>query len=36
MPLAKIKNASEKELAAVKGIGPADAKRIYEYYHKNK
>ena len=36
MPLAKIKNASEKELSAVRGIGSADAKRIYDYYHKNK
>lgn len=36
MPLAKIKNASEKELSAVKGISVADAKRIFDYYHKNK
>ena len=36
MPLAKIKNASKKELSEVKGIGQVDARRIYEYYHKNK
>ena len=36
MPLAKIKNASEKELSEVKGIGQVDARRIYEYYHKIK
>ena len=36
MPLAKIKNASEKELSEVKGIGSQDAKKIYDYYHKNK
>ena len=36
MPLAKIKTASVRELTAIKGIGESDAKRIYEYYHKNK
>lgn len=34
MPLARIRTASEGELSAIKGISEADAKRIYEYYHK--
>jgi len=32
MPLGKIKEASAEELAAVKGIGESDAKRIREYF----
>ncbi len=35
MPLAKIKNAKLTELASIRGISERDAKRIYEYYHKN-
>ena len=34
MPYAKIKTASEKELAAVKGISERDAKAIHEYFSK--
>ena len=34
MPLAKIKSASKKELAAIKGISERDAEKIYQYYHK--
>ena len=36
MPLAKIRSASVKELAAVHGISSTDANKIYEYYHKSK
>ena len=36
MPLAKIRSASVKELAAVRGISATDANKIYEYYHKSK
>ncbi len=36
MPIAKIKISTEKELSQVKGISERDAKKIYEYYHKNK
>ena len=35
MPLAKIRSASVKELAAVHGISSTDANKIYEYYHKS-
>jgi excinuclease ABC subunit C len=34
MPISKIRAAEEKELAMIKGISEADAKNIYEYYHK--
>ncbi len=34
-PLGKIKTASVDELVAVKGIGRADAERIFEYFRKN-
>ena len=34
-PLGKIKSASVEELVAVKGIGRADAERIYEYFRRN-
>ena len=34
MPYAKIKTASEKELAAIKGISERDAKAIHEYFSK--
>ena len=34
MPLGKIRTASVEELAAVKGIGRADAQRIYSYFEK--
>ena len=34
MPISKIRAASEKELSEIKGISEADAKNIYEYYHK--
>ncbi len=34
MPISKIRAASEKELSKIKGISEADAKNIYEYYHK--
>ena len=36
MPLGKIREASVEELKQVKGIGEADAKRIYEYFKKYK
>ena len=34
MPYARIKTASEKELAAIKGISERDAKAIHEYFSK--
>lgn len=34
MPLARIRTASIKELAAVKGISSRDAQNIFDYYHK--
>ena len=34
MPYAKIKTASEKELASIKGISERDAKAIHEYFNK--
>ena len=34
-PLGKIKSSSVEELMAVRGIGRADAERIYEYFRKN-
>lgn len=34
MPLARIRTASAKELAAVKGISSRDAQNIFDYYHK--
>ena len=34
-PLGKIKSASIEELTAVKGIGRADAERIFEYFRKS-
>ena len=34
MPYAKIKTASEKELAYIKGISEKDAKAIHEYFNK--
>ena len=36
MPLGKIREASAEELAAVKGIGEADARRIYEYFREKR
>ena len=36
MPLGKIREASVEELKQVKGIGEADAKRIYEHFKKYK
>ncbi len=33
MPFAKIKTASVKELAAIKGIGERDANAVYSYFH---
>ncbi len=36
MPLAKIKQATSAELAAVKGISETDAVRIYEYFKKKR
>ena len=34
MPLSVIRNASAQELMSVKGISEADARNIYEHYHK--
>ena len=34
MPLSVIRNASAEELMSVKGISEADARNIYEHYHK--
>ena len=34
MPLSVIRNASAQELMSVKGISGADARNIYEHYHK--
>jgi excinuclease ABC subunit C len=34
MPISVIRNSSEEELGAIKGISPVDAKNIYEHYHK--
>ncbi len=36
MPFAKIKTASRRELALVKGISKRDADSIYDYFHKEK
>ena len=36
MPLGKIRQASVEELSEVKGIGNADAERIYEYFKSKK
>ena len=36
MPLGKIRSASVEELCAVKGIGMADAERIFEYFKKKR
>ena len=36
MPLGKIREASVEELSSVKGIGEADAKRIYEYFREKR
>ena len=36
MPLGKVRQASVKELSAVRGISERDAEKIYEYYHKCK
>ena len=36
MPLGKIREASKKELTAVRGISEKDAERIYRYYRENK
>ena len=36
MPLSKIRDASEEELAAIKGISAADAKKIREYFSERK
>ena len=34
MPISKIKKATAEELANIRGISDADAKNIYDYYHK--
>ena len=36
MPLGRIREASAEELAAVKGIGEADARRIHEYFREKR
>ena len=36
MPLGRIREASAEELSAVKGIGEADARRIYEYFREKR
>ncbi len=36
MPFAKIRTASVKELAAIKGIGERDANAVYSYFHGEK
>lgn len=35
-PLGKIKSATVEELCSVKGIGKADAERVFEYFRKSK
>ncbi|MBO5102453.1 MAG: excinuclease ABC subunit UvrC [Clostridia bacterium] len=36
MPLGKIKSSTVEELTSVRGVGRADAERIYAYFHKGK